>query len=104
MDKNTITGFVLMLCVALAFPYISMIGSEEQPQQVEQVNNEQVATETVAPVESPTNEVSTAVDTTALFFASREQNMQEGVILYNDKVELVITYFISENAANKYSI
>ena len=57
MDKNTITGLVLMLCVALAFPYISMIGSEDQPQQVEQVNSEQTATETIAATEAQPNDV-----------------------------------------------
>ena len=92
MDKNTITGLVLMLCVALAFPYISMIGAEEQPQQVEQVNNEQTAAESNGAVEAQAQneEIALATDSTALFFSARKENMQEAVVLDNGKVVLVI--------------
>ena len=89
MDKNTITGLVLMLCVALAFPYISMIGSEDVvPQNVEETHDDATKLETVT--EQPTDQPQLVCDSTALFFASRQQNMQEGVILFNDKVEIVI--------------
>ena len=88
MDKNTITGLVLMLCVALAFPYLSSLGSEPAPQTSEVVEDT-TKVETVAK-ENSVETTTVVTDSTALFFASREQNMQEGVILDNGKVQLVI--------------
>jgi YidC/Oxa1 family membrane protein insertase len=88
MDKNTITGLVLMLCVALAFPYLSSLGSEPAPQNTAAVEDT-TKVETVAK-ENSVETTTVVTDSTALFFASREQNMQEGVILDNGKVQLVI--------------
>ena len=89
MDKNTITGLVLMLCVAFAFPYFSSLGGETETQNI--ATTEPQTEEVKATVDaSEQADVATVVDSTALFFASKEQNYQEGVILDNGKVQLVI--------------
>lgn len=89
MDKNTIIGLVLMLCVAIAFPFLSTIGSEPVPQNVEtgETKTEQVDA-TVD--ESKTNVAPIVADSSALFFASKQPNYQEAVILDNGKVQLII--------------
>ena len=89
MDKNTIIGLVLMLCVAIAFPFLSTIGSEPVPQNVETVETKTEQVDATVE-ESNTNVAPVVADSSALFFASKQPNYQEAVILDNGKVQLVI--------------
>lgn len=89
MDKNTIIGLVLMLCVAIAFPFLSTIGSEPVPQNVETVETKTEQVDATVD-ESNTNVAPVVADSSALFFASKQPNYQEAVILDNGKVQLVI--------------
>ena len=89
MDKNTIIGLVLMLCVAIAFPFLSTIGSEPVPQNVESVETKTEQVDATVD-ESKTNVAPIVADSSALFFASKQPNYQEAVILDNGKVQLVI--------------
>ena len=89
MDKNTIIGLVLMLCVAIAFPFLSTIGSEPVPQNVETVETKTEQVDATID-ESKTNVAPIVADSSALFFASKQPNYQEAVILDNGKVELII--------------
>ena len=89
MDKNTIIGLVLMLCVAIAFPFLSTIGSEPVPQNVETVETKTEQVDATVD-ESKTNVAPIVADSSALFFASKQPNYQEAVILDNGKVELII--------------
>ena len=89
MDKNTIIGLVLMLCVAIAFPFLSTIGSEPVPQNVETVETKTEQVDATVD-ESKTNVAPIVADSSALFFASKQPNYQEAVILDNGKVQLVI--------------
>ena len=89
MDKNTIIGLVLMLCVAIAFPFLSTIGSEPVPQNVETVETKTEQVDATVD-ESKTDVTPIVADSSALFFASKQPNYQEAVILDNGKVELII--------------
>ena len=89
MDKNTIIGLVLMLCVAIAFPFLSTIGSEPVPQNVETVETKTEQVDATID-ESKTNVAPIVADSSALFFASKQPNYQEAVILDNGKVQLII--------------
>ncbi|MBO7295401.1 MAG: membrane protein insertase YidC, partial [Bacteroidaceae bacterium] len=89
MDKNTIIGLVLMLCVAIAFPFLSTIGSEPVSQNVETVETKTEQVDATVD-ESKTNVAPIVADSSALFFASKQPNYQEAVILDNGKVELII--------------
>jgi YidC/Oxa1 family membrane protein insertase len=89
MDKNTIIGLVLMLCVAIAFPFLSTIGSEPVPQNVETVETKTEQVDATVD-ESKTNVAPIVADSSALFFAAKQPNYQEAVILDNGKVQLVI--------------
>ena len=89
MDKNTIIGLVLMLCVAIAFPFLSTIGSEPVPQNVETVETKTEQVDATVD-ESKTNVAPIVADSSALFFASKQPNYQEAVILDNGKVQLII--------------
>ena len=89
MDKNTIIGLVLMLCVAIAFPFLSTIGSEPVPQNVETVETKTEQVDATVD-ESKTKVAPIVADSSALFFASKQPNYQEAVILDNGKVQLVI--------------
>ena len=89
MDKNTIIGLVLMLCVAIAFPFLSTIGSEPVPQNVETVETKTEQVDATVD-ESKTDVTPIVADSSALFFAAKQPNYQEAVILDNGKVELII--------------
>ena len=89
MDKNTIIGLVLMLCVAIAFPFLSTIGSEPVLQNVETVETKTEQVDATVD-ESKTNVAPIVADSSALFFASKQPNYQEAVILDNGKVQLII--------------
>ena len=78
-----------MLCVAIAFPFLSTIGSEPVPQNVETVETKTEQVDATVD-ESKTNVAPIVADSSALFFASKQPNYQEAVILDNGKVQLVI--------------
>jgi YidC/Oxa1 family membrane protein insertase len=78
-----------MLCVAIAFPFLSTIGSEPVPQNVETVETKTEQVDATVD-ESKTNVAPIVADSSALFFASKQPNYQEAVILDNGKVQLII--------------
>lgn len=95
MDKNTITALVLMFAVLMGYSYFTSPSEEElaalEAQKTEQAKNQ--ASETVengVKTDVKDNLQTSAIDSTSLFFASRTQGYQEAVVLYNNKVELVI--------------
>lgn len=90
MDKNTITALVLMFAVLMGYSYWQTPTAEEleamkQEAAKQDAQQEQVQKETTKPVTKVAE-----VDSTALFYAATQQGYQEPVVLYNDKVELVI--------------
>ncbi|MGN0234482.1 MAG: membrane protein insertase YidC [Bacteroidaceae bacterium] len=96
MDKNTITGFVLIALVLIGFNWISRPSQEElsemarqdsiaavQKQQAEQ--QEKTAKEKAERQAIPTQD-----DSTAIFFAQRE-GQAEDIILKNNQVRLTLS-------------
>ena len=94
MDKNTITGLVLMFAVLMGFSYWNAPSEEELAAQAAAQEKKKTelanAEEKLSAKENVETTTISSVDTTSLFFAARERNFQEPIVLFNDKVELVI--------------
>ncbi len=96
MDKNTITGFILMALVVIGFSWYSQPSEEERrlmAQQdsiaaVEKLNAEKAAIEQQQKVAEEKAEQAT--DSTALFFAQRQGQEQE-IVLQNNKVKVTLS-------------
>ena len=96
MDKNTITGFVLMALVVIGFSWYSQPSEEERrlmAQQdsiaaVEKLNAEKAAIEQQQKIAEEKAEQ--AADSTALFFAQRQGQEQE-IVLQNKKVKVTLS-------------
>ena len=91
MDKNTITGLVLIAVVLFGFSFWSSRNAE---QYAEEHPAEQVETpKAQSSAKASENVVASAAedaDSTALFFAARQRNAQEAVLLRNGKIEVLI--------------
>ena len=91
MDKNTITGLVLIATVLFGYSFWANRNAEqyaaqetaEQTQTTEKTSAQKAITPTIQ------NAVETA-DSTALFFEARKRNTQAAVILHNGKMEAII--------------
>ena len=91
MDKNTITGLVLIAAVLFGYSFWANRNAEKYAEEnpAEKVENVKVkASQQTSKIES--QQPAENADTTSLFFASRQKNAQEAVILTNGKVEVVI--------------
>ena len=95
MDKNTITGFILMALVVIVFSWYSQPSEEERrlmAQQdsiaaVEKLNAEKAAKEQQKIAEEKTEQVA---DSNSLFFAQRQGQEQE-IVLQNNKVKVTLS-------------
>ncbi len=91
MDKNTITGLVLIAAVLFGYSFWANRNAE---QYATEENVEQTQTAKKTEVAKTDNKATTVnaepADSTALFFAAKKQNTQEAVILHNGKVEAII--------------
>lgn len=90
MDKNTITGLVLIAAVLFGYSFWANRNAEQYAEQhpAEQVEKTKGNLDKVT-VTSKESAVE-ALDSTSLFFAARQRNAQEAIILHNGKVEVVI--------------
>ena len=96
MDKNTITGFVLMALVVIGFSWYSQPSEEERrlmAQQdsiaaVERLNAEKAAIEQQQKAAEAKAEQ--AADSTSLFFSQRQGQEQE-IVLQNNKVKVTLS-------------
>ena len=91
MDKNTITGLVLIAAVLFGYSFWANRNAgkyeEEQPaEKVEDTKPKALQQTSLAETPSPTENA----DTASLFYASRQRNAQEAVILRNEKAEVLI--------------
>ena len=95
MDKNTITGFILMALVVIGFSWYSQPSEEERrmmAQQdsiaaVEKMNAEKAAMEQKKTADAAAQN---AADSTTLFFAQRQGQEQE-IVLQNKKVKVTLS-------------
>ena len=91
MDKNTITGLVLIAAVLFGYSFWANRNAgkyaEEHPaEKVEDTKPKALQQTSLAETPSPTENA----DTASLFYASRQRNAQEAVILRNEKAEVLI--------------
>ena len=95
MDKNTITGFILMALVVIGFSWYSQPSEEERRLMaqrdsiaaVEKQNAEKAVKEQKKVAEARTEQVA---DSNAIFFAQRQGQEQE-VVLKNNKVKVTLS-------------
>ena len=95
MDKNTITGFILMALVVIGFSWYSQPSEEERRLMaqrdsiaaVEKQNAEKAVKEQKKVAETRTEQVA---DSNAIFFAQRQGQEQE-VVLKNNKVKVTLS-------------
>lgn len=96
MDKNTITGFVLIALVLIGFNWISRPSQEELAEMARQDSIaavQQQQAETKAKAIKEKNELQNSAlsaDSTSLFFAQRA-SQGEDIILKNNRVELTLS-------------
>lgn len=96
MDKNTITGFVLIALVLIGFNWISRPSQEELAEMARQdsiaaVQQQQAETKAKAIKEKNEQQNSAlSADSTSLFFAQRA-SLGEDIILKNNRVELTLS-------------
>ena len=97
MDKNTITGFVLIALVLIGFSWYTKPSEEEIAQQKEQLEKQrqQAVKDSLAAVakaqKAKTDTIQQAVaDTTALFYSSMN-GKAEDIVLKNEKLEVTIS-------------
>ena len=96
MDKNTITGFILMALVVIGFSWYSQPSEEERRLMaqkdsiaaVERLNAEKAAIEQQQKAAEAKAEQ--AVDSTSLFFSQRQGQEQE-IVLQNNKVKVTLS-------------
>ena len=91
MDKNTITGLVLIAAVLFGYSFWANRNAgkyaEEHPaEKVEDTKPKALQQTSLAETPSPTENA----DTASLFYASRQRNAPEAVILRNEKAEVLI--------------
>ena len=91
MDKNTITGFVLIAAVLFGYSFWAQKNAEqeaaEQPQ-TEQTDKAQKEAKQTTSATAATPVVS--ADSTAIFFAATASNEAKPIVLHNDKMTAVI--------------
>lgn len=93
MDKNTITGFILIAIVLVVFGYLSRpseaeIEAQLRQDSIEAAAREQAMQEVKAKEEAETlQQVQAAQDSTSLFFAHRTGEAQK-IVLQNELLEL----------------
>lgn len=96
MDKNTITGFILMALVVIGFSWYSQPSEEERRLMaqkdsiaaVERLNAEKAAIEQQQKAAEAKAEQ--AADSTSLFF-SRRQGQEQEIVLQNNKVKVTLS-------------
>ena len=91
MDKNTITGLVLIAAVLFGYSFwakrnAGKYAEEDPAEKVEDTKPKALQQTSLAETPSPTENA----DTASLFYASRQRNAQEAVILRNEKAEVLI--------------
>ena len=95
MDKNTITGFVLIALVLFGFTWYSQPSAEEQQQMIEQMRQDSIAraktAQKQAAAEAKTAQIlaEQANDSTSLFFANR-RGEGEDVTLDNGQLSVTL--------------
>lgn len=95
MDKNTITGFVLIVAVLLGFSYFSQPSEEQIRQQWIQDSLANVAKERAEAIEveqqkkALAQKALAALDSTAMFYAQRMGENKQ-VVLHNNVLELTL--------------
>ncbi len=92
MDKNTITGFVLIAIVLIGFSYWSRPSEQEQKKEQEKAEQEMLAQQAEQePAPLPEQEaVSAPVDSTGIFFAHRRGEARD-IVLCNGKVAVTLS-------------
>lgn len=85
MDKNTITGLILIAAVLIGYSYYSQ-SQMQQSQPAQEVVQETVAKEQP---QQPRTPVTTVPDSTSLFYQAGKQS-RDKVVLQNEKVAIVI--------------
>ncbi|MCR4922100.1 MAG: membrane protein insertase YidC [Bacteroidaceae bacterium] len=95
MDKNTITGFVLITIVVVAFSWFSRPSEAELRQRQEQdsiaaVMREQAEKDIEERLAAATPETPAPADSASIFFARREGQEQE-IVLENNVVKVVLS-------------
>ena len=96
MDKNTITGFILMALVVIGFSWYSQPSEEERRLMaqkdsiaaVERLNAEKAAIEQQQKAAEAKAEQ--AADSSSLFFSQRQGQEQE-IVLQNNKVKVTLS-------------
>ncbi len=84
MDKNNITGLVLMAVVLFGFTYWS---SQQAPQPTPSAPSDTTAVQAAA---HPTVQATQQQDSTSTFFAAKTAGTQEAIVLTNKHLEVVI--------------
>jgi len=96
MNKNTLTGFVLIAVVLIGFSWWSQKQASEQQAaaQAEQLKNDSIAKATPQPVDTLTEaqraEIQLQADSGRVFFAAMTEQEGQDIVLKNSKVELTI--------------
>ena len=96
MDKNTITGFILMALVVIGFSWYSQPSEEERRLMAQQDSiaavEKQNAEKAILEQKQKAEEVKAeqAADSTTLFFAQRQGQEQE-IVLQNKKVKVTLS-------------
>ena len=95
MDKNTVTGFILIALVVIGFSWYSRPSEAELRQMAQQdsiaaVDREKAEEEQKLKAEAEEAAHQAVPDSSALFFDSRQGNEQE-IILQNNKVKLTLS-------------
>ena len=95
MDKNTVTGFILIALVVIGFSWYSRPSEAELRQMAQQdsiaaVEREKAEAEQKLKAEAEEAAHQSVPDSSALFFDSRQGNEQE-IILQNNKVKLTLS-------------
>ncbi len=97
MDKNTITGFILIAVVLIGFSWYSRPSAEQQREafvqdslrKVEQKKTE--AMKKQAAKKAAEEKAKAETDTTALFHAAMQTASAQDIVLKNNKIELTIS-------------
>ena len=95
MDKNTVTGFILIALVVIGFSWYSRPSEAELRQMAQQdsiaaVEREKAEAEQKLKAEAEEAAHQAVPDSSALFFDSRQGNEQE-ILLQNNKVKLTLS-------------
>ena len=95
MDKNTVTGFILIALVVIGFSWYSRPSEAELRQMAQQdsiaaVEREKAEAEQKLKAKAEEAAHQAVPDSSALFFDSRQGNEQE-IVLQNNKVKLTLS-------------